>query len=109
MKSNIVREVDIQKVAEFLVNQEKEKLLKEEKEKEKEKEKPDDIQSLELLLGMKIIALWVDNIEPDGIWNNSLLNIRCLEEKKQVEMTMVWQFKELKDFNPLDFVPEGSK
>lgn len=120
MKNKIVKDIDIKKVAEFLVKQEKEKLLKEEKDKEKEKEKPDDIQSLELLLGMKIIALWVDNIEPDGAWNNATrLNIRCLHEVKvcrkgikgnaDVEMTMVWQFKELKDFNPLDFVPEGSK
>ncbi len=118
MKSNIVKEVDIQKVAEFLVNQEKEKLLKE----EKEKEKSDDIQSLELLLGMKIIALWVDNIGDGKSWNNARLNIRCLQEvnvekggylkevqgRADVEMTMVWEFKELRDLKALDFVSEGA-
>ena len=105
-KQQIVKDVDVKKVAEFLVKQEKEKILKE---RDIEKEKPDDIQSLELLLGMKIIALWIDNTEPDGVWNNSLLNIRCLEEKKQVEMTMVWQFKELKDMKSLDFTFKGGK
>jgi hypothetical protein len=117
MKNEIVKEVDIKRVAEFLVNQEKEKLLKE----EKGKEKSDDIQSLELLLGMKVIALWVDNIGDGKSWNNARLNIRCLQEvnvekggylkevqgRADVEMTMVWEFKELRDLKALDFVPEG--
>ncbi len=104
-KQQIVKDIDVKRVAEFLVKQEKEKILKE---GNVEKEKPDDIQSLELLLGMKIIALWIDNT-PNGVWNNSLLNIRCLEEKKQVEMIMVWQFKELKDMKSLDFTFKGGK
>jgi hypothetical protein len=111
MKSNIVKEVDVQKVAEFLVNQEKKKLMRDQEQK---CEKSDDIQSLELLLGMKIIALWAEN--PDGkSWNNAKLNIRCLQEVKvdggraDVEMTMVWELKELRDLKALDFVPEGSK
>jgi hypothetical protein len=116
MKSEIVKDIDVKKVAEFLVNQEKERLMKEWKEGW-EKEKPDDIQSLELLLGMKVIALWVDNASKE--WNNAKLNIRCLNEVKvnlngikgnaDVEMTIVWDFKEIKDFKPLDFMPEESK
>ncbi len=96
-KQQIVKDVDAKRVAEFLVKQEKEKILKE---RDIEKEKPDNIQSLELLLGMKIIALWVDNVS-NNIWNDAQLNIRCLEEKKQVEMTMIWQFKGLENMKSL--------
>lgn len=106
MKHAIVREVDIKKVAEFLANQEKKKLIK-----DREIEKPDDIQSLELLLGMKVIGLWVDG--PNDAWIGSRLNIRCLKTNLEgvngnVEITMTWEFKELKDLKALDFVPEGS-
>jgi hypothetical protein len=117
----MIKDIDIEKVAKYLVEKEKNRLIKEEE--LIKKEKPNDVQSLELLLGMKVIALWVDNIGDDKSWNNARLNIRCLQEvnvekggylkevqgRADVEMTMVWEFKELKDLKALDFTPEGSK
>lgn len=116
---DMIKDIDIEKVAKYLVEKEKNRLIKEEE--LIKKEKPNDVQSLELLLGMKVIALWVDNIGDDKSWNNARLNIRCLQEvnvekggylkevqgRADVEMTMVWEFKELRDLKALDFVPEG--
>lgn len=63
-------------------------------------EKPITIQSLESLLGMDVIAMWIDCKEEKDL-DGSVLNIRVFECDTKVEMTMVWEFKELKDMKPV--------
>lgn len=64
-------------------------------------EKPIATQSLEGLLGMDVIAMWIDCKEgKENELNGSTLNIRVLNGA-MVEMTMVWEFKELKDMKPV--------
>ena len=63
-------------------------------------EKPIATQSLEGLLGMDVITMWMDFKKGNEL-NDSMLNIRVLERRAMVEMTMVWEFKELKDMKPV--------
>lgn len=63
-------------------------------------EKSISVQSLEGLLGMDIIAIWKDYKKGNEL-EGSVLNIRVFERRARVEMTIVWEFKELKDMKPI--------
>ncbi len=66
-------------------------------------EKTVSSESLEALLGMDVIAMWID-FKQENVLNDSKLYFRVFDKNRQVEMTMVWKFHDIECLKALDLL-----